>query len=504
MINPEYFIYPIIMNTLKGLDTGNKLIDTILLGILIIFAFGVDTHKLKSFVFKKLKAYFHQDSPNTIVFSNEGNDRSLRFKAIMYYISKLDNPSIKVVRELARYTWNRDDEYIEKNSEFEIDQDNEFNLTDDIFGSVIQEVKEKSRRREDTEYKDIYTLKIYSNTKSLLELHKWINNIVKDYKRYIRLKASDSQLLLSINYDAEDKHLNIEQYDWESTITFDNSFFHDKEETLRKIDFFLNNKKWYQERGIPYNLGILLYGDPGGGKTRFIKQLMNYTGRHGIDIKLHDKFDFNRLKNLIHNEQIEDDYIIPQDKRIIIFEDVDAVGTVFKDRDQKKKDKELEYIKHDLVTVKPCSSSEVDCDSDSMEKEEKKQSSKKNKKKKKSDPFNLLTASETNDNNNLSYFLNIIDGLNECSGRIIIMTTNKIDYLDKALIRPGRIDIKLEFKKCTKNDIYEMIKIFWKDEFKYSFEEIKDDIDNKYTSAEIINIFRTTNNFENIKDFFIN
>ena len=53
-------------------------------------------------------------------------------------------------------------------------------------------------------------------------------------------------------------------------------------------------------------------------------------------------------------------------------------------------------------------------------------------------------------------------------------------------------------------DIYEMIKIFWKDEFKYSFEDIKDDIDSKYTSAEIINIFRTTNNFENIKDFFIN
>ena len=57
-------------------------------------------------------------------------------------------------------------------------------------------------------------------------------------------------------------------------------------------------------------------------------------------------------------------------------------------------------------------------------------------------------------NNNLSFFLNIIDGLNECSGRIIIMTTNKIDYLDKAIIRPGRIDIKINFKKYEKRRMW--------------------------------------------------
>ena len=64
----------------------------------------------------------------------------------------------------------------------------------------------------------------------------------------------------------------------------------------------------------------------------------------------------------------------------------------------------------------------------------------------------LSSKNDSNDtnslnNNNLSFFLNIIDGLNECSGRIIILTTNKIDYLDKAIIRPGRIDIKIRFIK---------------------------------------------------------
>ena len=38
-----------------------------------------------------------------------------------------------------------------------------------------------------------------------------------------------------------------------------------------------------------------------------------------------------------------------------------------------------------------------------------------------------IMEEENQMNNNLSYLLNILDGLNECSGRIIIMTTNNID-----------------------------------------------------------------------------
>ena len=105
-------------------------------------------------------------------------------------------------------------------------------------------------------------------------------------------------------------------------------------------------------------------------------------------------------------------------------------------------------------------------------------------------------------NNNLSYLLNILDGLNECSGRIIIMTTNKIDTLDEALIRPGRIDMKIEFKKCTCYDVYRMIKIFWKESI--IEDDIQKDINDKYTSAEITNIFRSTDNFNDIKHYFIN
>ncbi|EFY94593.2 ATPase, AAA-type, core [Metarhizium robertsii ARSEF 23] len=44
----------------------------------------------------------------------------------------------------------------------------------------------------------------------------------------------------------------------------------------------------------------------------------------------------------------------------------------------------------------------------------------------------------------LSGLLNTLDGVASQEGRILIMTTNHVNNLDEALIRPGRIDVKLE------------------------------------------------------------
>jgi chaperone BCS1 len=95
----------------------------------------------------------------------------------------------------------------------------------------------------------------------------------------------------------------------------------------------------------------------------------------------------------------------------------------------------------------------------------------------------------------------MLDGINECCGRIIIMTTNRVEVLDKALIRPGRIDIKLHFKKCSSYDVAKMIEKFW--DISVRLEDISEEIDNKYTSADIINIFRSTDNFECVRKEFL-
>ena len=91
--------------------------------------------------------------------------------------------------------------------------------------------------------------------------------------------------LTKANYD-EFTHERWSETVFESTRTFDNLFFEKKIETLMKINFFLNNRKWYFDKGIPYSLGIGLHGPPGTGKTSFIKALSNMTDRHIVTISL--------------------------------------------------------------------------------------------------------------------------------------------------------------------------------------------------------------------------
>lgn len=46
-----------------------------------------------------------------------------------------------------------------------------------------------------------------------------------------------------------------------------------KERIVDDVKAFIGNGKWYNERGIPYRRGYLLYGPPGSGKSSFIQAL---------------------------------------------------------------------------------------------------------------------------------------------------------------------------------------------------------------------------------------
>lgn len=431
-------------------NTGNVYLDTIFYGLLFAFVFFIDTNKLKRNINNFIEN-ISDSNVNKVIMKFDENVPYDRPKAVIDYMIK--NCDVQELKMIGYRTWDDNDKsYIE--DLFIISQKNNIIINNDLY--AYMKIKQKEiKDGSDFSYKDYYELIIASKVLSTKEINYWIDKQLEKYKEYIRTKSHNKQLLLSISFN---KKIKINSCEWSSSVTFDNSWFPEKDNIMKKIDFFLNNKEWYYKKGIPYNLGILLYGEPGCGKTRFIKQLLNYTNRHAIDIKLNDDFDFNLLKRIINEESIGDDYIIPQDKRIIIFEDIDAMTTILKDRELVEKEVNNEIVKKLLEKTE--------------DKEEK------------------------NNNNNLSYFLNIIDGLNECSGRIIIMTTNRIDYLDKAIIRPGRIDMKLHFTKLNNIDIQNMIKYFWNIDIK-----VKKDI--SLTSAELISIFRGTDDFNTIKNNFI-
>ena len=103
-------------------------------------------------------------------------------------------------------------------------------------------------------------------------------------------------------------------------------------------------------------------------------------------------------------------------------------------------------------------------------------------------------STKNNDDITLSFILNMLDGIYENPGRIIILTSNYYDKLDSALKRFGRIDISLRLGYVELETVKEFYHYYYNEkipkkcEKKLNIEEL--------TPAEMVNIRRSCLNKE--------
>jgi chaperone BCS1 len=162
---------------------------------------------------------------------------------------------------------------------------------------------------------------------------------------------------------------------------------------------FLASAQWYYDRGIPYRRGYLLYGPPGTGKSSFIQAL---AGELDYDIAI-----LNLSERGLTDDRLNHLLTIIPARTLVLLEDVDAA---FANR------------------------------------------------RRQTDADGYQGANVT-----FSGLLNALDGVASSEERILFLTTNHVERLDEALVRPGRVDLTVRLDEATRYQVERLWDRFYGD-----------------------------------------
>ncbi|KAJ7199026.1 P-loop containing nucleoside triphosphate hydrolase protein [Mycena pura] len=184
-----------------------------------------------------------------------------------------------------------------------------------------------------------------------------------------------------------------------------------KELILADAKEFLASEEWYTFAGVPHRRGYLLYGEPGTGKSSTIHALAGELGLEIYFISLAAPgIDDYTLGRLIRDTP---------PRCILLIEDIDCA---FPSRDEDPDEEPLLDSRGNIIPREPIP------------------------------PRSQVT---------LAGLLNVLDSVASEEGRLTFATTNHIEQLDPALIRPGRMDLKIQYGLATTEQLEQMFDRFY-------------------------------------------